>query len=93
MKQTHELKVKTGEYESEGKMKGRYQTVGAIYEGNYNSPVIYIYSTFNPAGVPRKEGSSGVRVYAFPAQDKPSVRPAESEQDTRQFGQLDEIPF
>lgn len=92
MKQTHELKVKTGEYESEGKMKGKYQTIGAIYEGNYNTPVIWIHSTFNPAGVPRKEGSSGVRVYAFPVQET-YARPTEKEQDPKQFGQLDDIPF
>jgi hypothetical protein len=36
-KKTHDLAIKTGEYESNGQTKGRYKHIGAVFEGDKGS--------------------------------------------------------
>ena len=46
----YDLAVKTGEYESNGQMKGRYENVGKVLR-NDNGQFMLLKKTFNPAGV------------------------------------------
>ena len=46
----YDLAVKTGEYESNGQTKGRYETVGKVLR-NDNGQFMLLKKTFNPAGV------------------------------------------
>ena len=46
----YDLAVKTGEYESNGQTKGRYENVGKVLR-NDNGQFMLLKKTFNPAGV------------------------------------------
>jgi len=57
-KKLYDLTVKTGEYtDREGNTKANWLTIGALMEGNDGNMFAMIERTFNPAGVPFKEGS------------------------------------
>lgn len=68
MAKTHDLAVKVGEFEKDGKMKGRYENVGAVMESQ-NGPYILLKKTFNPAGVPGDKES--IILSMFPVDKKP----------------------
>ena len=51
VKKVYDLAVKTGEYESDGETKGRYENVGVVLEGK-DGMFVMLKRTFNPAGVP-----------------------------------------
>ncbi|QDP54002.1 MAG: hypothetical protein GOVbin2937_79 [Prokaryotic dsDNA virus sp.] len=46
----YDLAVKTGEYESNGQTKSRYENVGKVLR-NDNGQFMLLKKTFNPAGV------------------------------------------
>lgn len=50
MAKTHDLCVKVGTYQKDGKEKNRYLNVGAIIDSG-NGPFIILNKTFNPAGI------------------------------------------
>lgn len=62
MRKTHDLVVKTGEYEKDGVTKGRYQNVGAMLEGDDGNKVLLVEPWFNPAGV-AKDGKVFINVW------------------------------
>lgn len=66
----YDLAVKTGEYTNrDGETKGRYKNIGSIWQGD-NGFYMVLDRTFNPAGVPFKEGSDSIFVSMFePRQD------------------------
>lgn len=68
MAKTHDLAVKVGEYEKDGKTKGRYENVGVVIEGQ-NGPYILLKKTFNPAGI--QDGKESVILSMFPVENKP----------------------
>jgi hypothetical protein len=71
MKKIYNLAVKTGTYESNGEAKNRYEHIGAVMEGE-NSQFIFLKRTFNPAGVPHKQGSLDIIISMFkPHTDQP----------------------
>jgi hypothetical protein len=47
----YDLAVKTGEYQSQGQTKGRYENIGAVMRGQDGGQFIMLKKTFNPAGV------------------------------------------
>lgn len=76
-KKLYDLTVKTGEYiDREGNTKANWLTIGALMEGNDGNMFAMIERTFNPAGVPFKEGSRSILVSCFEPR----------EQDGRQGG-------
>lgn len=50
MAKRYDVLVKTGEYESNGQKKARYENVGVMLEKD-GKPYILLKRTFNPAGV------------------------------------------
>lgn len=77
----------TGKFnDRNGNTKNRYIRVGSVLKGEYG-PYIMLDAHFNPAGIPRKDGSTSIILYLFkpldndndnsPAQDynNPDVYP------------------
>lgn len=88
MKLIKYIKVKTGEYQKDGKTKGRYQTVGRVLQDDKGGKMYLLDRTFNPAGVPGEKES--VILNMFDAEE-PKEAPAASREQHSQFN--DEIPF
>ena len=65
MAKLYDLAVKVGEYLKDGKMRNRYENVGAMWEGRDGSPFITLKATFSPAAIQRKEGSDSIFVSCF----------------------------
>ena len=60
---TKELRVVTGSYvDKNGEKKNTYMTIGMIENGPYGE-YGRIYRSFNPAGIPFKEGSNSIIFY------------------------------
>jgi hypothetical protein len=66
MSKTHDLVVKTGEYEQNGETKARWQNVGAVIKTEKGS-VILLERWFNPAGIVDDKGGENVLVRMMPA--------------------------
>ena len=87
----YDLAVKTGEYERDGQIKGRYLNVGVVLQGD-DGMFILMDPAFNPAGVPRK----GNRVLISMFEPKGRESQADRQRDYEgAAGGLDEseIPF
>jgi hypothetical protein len=65
----YDLAVKTGTYQSQGETKNRYMNVGALMESDDGNSFIMLNACFNPAGVPRKDGSESILVSCFVPKD------------------------
>lgn len=63
---TGKLKVKTGEYEKDGEIKARWETIGWLYENSNKKNYIRINKTFNPAGVMSEKEDSSILIHIFP---------------------------
>lgn len=70
MKKKYDLAVKTGEYQSNGQTKGRWTTIGAMMEDDKGGNFVFLNRSFNPAGVPFKEGSESIMVSLFEPKSK-----------------------
>ena len=59
----------TGKYtDHSGNTKNRYVNVGALFKGEYG-PFIVFNAHFNPAGIPRKDGSDSIILSLFRPKD------------------------
>lgn len=89
----YDLAVKTGSYIKDGEEKGRYENIGTVWEGD-NGKYMVLKRTFNPAGVPFKDGSDSIFISMFePRQDE---QPRQQQQRQRSRPQEDDggdIPF
>jgi len=93
MSKKYDLSVKTGEYtDSSGVVKGRYQNVGVVMEGQ-NGPYILLNRTFNPAGVAGQADRESIIISMF--EPKQNDAPAQQRQTAAQaVADLeDEVPF
>jgi len=61
--------VKTGEYQSNGETKGRYENVGSIMQGD-NGMFMILKRTFSAAGVPNPDNKDSVIVSFFESQQQ-----------------------
>lgn len=63
----YDLAVKTGSYtdRNTGAEKGRYQNVGSVLQMDDGSKMILLSRSFNPAGVPFKDGSDQIIISMF----------------------------
>ena len=66
---SHDLVVKTGEYQKNGETKSRYENIGTMMIGD-NGPFIILKRTFNPAGVPNPDCKDSVIVSCFEPQQQ-----------------------
>lgn len=71
---THDLVVKTGEYQQNGETKARWQNVGAVVKTEKGS-VLLLERWFNPAGITGDGNSENILVRMMPA-DRDRQAPA-----------------
>ena len=70
MKKLYDLAVKTGSYiNSQGEEKGKYLNIGSVMESD-KGKFIFINRSFNPAGIPFKEGDESIVVSMFTPKEK-----------------------
>ena len=94
MKKIKDLSVKTGSYETLEGTKNRYENIGSIMEKEDGGKFMFLKRSFNPAGVPYKEGSDSIIVSMFDVKGKEENAGAEKVNNA--FGgetQSEEIPF
>lgn len=86
-----DLAVKTGSYMVNGENKNRYKNIGSILEMDDGGKMMLLDRTFNPAGVPYKEGSDQIAVSLF------DPKPREAEEAPQPSAKRppidDDIPF
>ena len=67
----------TGSYTNrEGQEKKNFLKVGSLMEGD-NGDFIMLDASFNPAGVPRKEGKSSIVLSLYDPKEKGAAAPAD----------------
>lgn len=77
----YDLAVKTGSYtDRSGEEKGRWKNIGSVLQMDDGGKVILIDRSFNPAGVPFKDGSDQIMVSMFEPKDKDGQAPAQAPQ-------------
>ena len=82
-----DLAVKTGEYPKDGEMKGRYENIGSLMQGDKGHFLI-LKRTFNPAGVPNPEDKDSIIVSCFEQQSNNQQQPQQrAPQQQQQQGQ------
>lgn len=64
----YDVTVVTGTYTKDGEQKSRYENVGSVWQGD-NGQYMVMKRTFNPAGVPFKEGSDSIFLSMFEPKD------------------------
>jgi hypothetical protein len=69
VKKLYDLAVVTGSYESQGQTKNRYKNVGAVLQKDDGSKFITLDRSFNPAGVPFRDGSDTILLSMFTPKD------------------------
>lgn len=72
---THDLVVKTGEYQQNGETKARWQNVGAVIKTEKGS-VLLLERWFNPAGITDENSSDNVLIRMMPADREKRPAPA-----------------
>lgn len=84
MAKKYDVLVKTGEYESGGQKKARYENVGVVLEKD-GKPYILLKRTFNPAGV--GDGSRDTVLLSLfePKNDTGGATPKAVEEDSIPF--------
>ena len=95
----YDVTVKVGTYTSNGEEKSRYENIGAVFEGD-KGPYMVMKRTFNPAGVPFKDGSDSIFINLFePREDNQrQATPARQQRAPKRQQQAEEfadeqIPF
>jgi len=64
-KKLYDLAIKIGSYTKDGIEKGRYENVGSVMENDEGGRFIFIKRSFNPAGVPFREGTDSIILSMF----------------------------
>lgn len=66
MKKVKELAVKIGEYtDNGGNKKARWKNVGIMMQDDKGGQFLMLERSFNPAGVPFKDGSESIMISLF----------------------------
>ena len=69
-KKIKELSVVTGTYESNGETKKRYKNVGALFQTDDGNQYLMLDRSFNPAGVPFRDGGDSIIVGIYDIKDR-----------------------
>lgn len=95
----YDVAVKTGTYMKDGQEKSRFENVGAVWAGD-NGHYLVMKRTFNPAGVPFKEGSDSIFLSLFEPRDEQQQGQAQQrgqqsrpQQQSRDSFQDSDVPF
>ena len=96
-KKVKDLAVKTGSYQDrDGKTKGRYENIGAMFKSDDGSFYLMMKRTFNPAGIEVEPGRDSIIVSVFDLKDdQPAQQQAPVRQAAPQSAATDDadIPF
>ena len=93
-KKLYDLAVKTGTYtDRSGEEKGRWENIGSVLQMDDGGKVILLKRSFNPAGVPFKDGSDQIMVSMFPPKEQEQAAPARRSAPARPAPVDDDIPF
>ncbi len=89
-----DLAVVVGSYQKDGQTKNRYQNIGQVLRNDQGEEMMMLNRSFNPAGVPYKDGSDSIIISQFDPRDKDGVAPAKPQQSAATAsGSDDNIPF
>jgi hypothetical protein len=88
----YELSVVTGQYESGGEIKKRWQNIGHLHESSDGRQYITLNPIINLAAVPRRDGDDRVYVNLFEPKKKEG-RPAAGASQKFQGLPDDGVPF
>lgn len=92
-KKLYDVAVKTCSYIKDGEEKGRYENVGSMWQGD-NGTYLVLKRTFNPAGVPFKDGSDSIFLSLFePREDNQQQKQATKSKTAPDFNEDPDIPF
>lgn len=92
-KKIYDLAVKTGSYtDRSGQEKGRWKNIGSVLQMDDGGKMILIDRTFNPAGVPFKDGSDQIAVSMFPPKEQ-DQQPGAARSAPAASAVDDDIPF
>ncbi len=69
VKKIYDIAVVTGSYQQGNDTKNRYKTVGAVMQREDGGKFLSLDRSFNPAGVPFREGSDQILLSLFPPKD------------------------
>ncbi len=99
-KKTQDLCVVVRRYkDSTGADKNQYENIGSVMEDDKGERMYFIKRSFNPAGVPFKEGSDTILISRFDVKEKNSATQAAAapaQQQPSQFTSADmdsDVPF
>ena len=75
-KKLFDLAVVTGTYTGrDGSPTNRYKNVGSLIQLDDGNEFLTLDASFNPAGIPRKEGSDTITISMFTPKEKPAAAP------------------
>lgn len=74
MQKAYDIVAKVGSYEKDGETKNRYKNVGAVMKTE-DGMFLFMDKTFNPAGVPSKEGSESIILNLFEPKPREEKKP------------------
>jgi hypothetical protein len=92
MKKIKDLAVKTGSYEKNGETKNKYENIGSIMQTDDGGKFMFLKRSFNPAGVPFKDGSTDIIVSMFDPKPRDGESVTEPESAPNQLSD-ENIPF
>lgn len=72
-----DVAVVVGSYKKDGEDKFKWKTVGQLIESN-GKQYVMLDKTFNPAGVPTREGSDQITLSFFYDKDRAKTEPKKS---------------
>ena len=93
----YDLAVPISSYTTnDGQNKKRYENIGSVVKGD-NGPYILLKRSFNPAGVPFKEGSDCIIISLFKTKEQNNsqqdyVQKQDFDKDA-QFNNISDCPF
>lgn len=85
-----DLAVVIGSYQKNGETKKKYRNIGVLMQADDGGQFLMIERSFNPAGVPFKEGSESILVSLY---DPKSKDGATADPAPKQKANEDDIPF
>ena len=74
MTKIYNLCVAAGKYTLNGQEKTTWKTVGGFFKDDKGKHFITLDRSFNPAGIPVKEGSDSIFISLFPPKDNNQQR-------------------